>query len=111
MGEFCEEEQARMLERIEQLEELCVASTEMLVGLVREQYAHNVLAIKQGVNSEFLAKTNEDLLDRMADLLARRTIIKDGHPKDSLVYWLEPMKAELKIFVEEYLKKVTHELG
>ena len=96
-----------ILERVENLEALSGGVAEMVVGLVMEQYAQNVLSIEQeSLGADFLEKTNEDLLARMATILALKTLT-EGKPqnktRDQLV---EGIKGSLRRSVNEILEGV-----
>jgi hypothetical protein len=97
-----------ILARVENLEKLSSATAELVVGLVREEYAKNILCVEQeplGVGDDFLRKVNADLLDKMANVLALKMRVDGRREMDGMTHEqiTDGLKFTLKMAVDEHL--------
>lgn len=95
---------AELGKAIERNDRVLVMIADMVVGLIREQYAKNVLSIEQEpLTADLLRRTNEQLMDRMVETLVEKARI------EKMVPWISDdelaigVRKSLERSVDEYL--------
>lgn len=104
MTEKKEDLVAELSKAIERNNKMLVLIGDMVVGLTREQYAKNVLAIEQEpLTADLLRRTNEELMERMVEILVEKARIEKKVPWISDVELAVGIRKSLERSVDEYL--------
>lgn len=86
--------------------DLLVTISDVVIGLTRDQYARNVLAVEQDPTAvDFLTRINEQLMDRMVEIFVEKMKIEGKVPPGISDFdLLVGVRKSLEGSVDEYLR-------